>query len=98
MTDKKQKEKIEQLATTINDLRVEEFRIARVVWLDTTACAGWFGCHEELPEGPLKMETLGYLIEDNDNRVIVARTVGQYKAEGLLIIPKGCVVEVRMMV
>lgn len=72
-------------------------QIAIVTWLDTSHYPGWFGSQDTLPDKPLKMETVGWLIQQTKAVVILAMTVSEFKVGEFLVIPIGCVQSVNVM-
>jgi hypothetical protein len=68
-----------------------------VTWLDTSLLSGWFDSHDELTLEPLKMETLGWIIFQDEKVIVLAMSASEYKFGELLIIPTGCVQSVDML-
>ncbi len=70
--------------------------MAVVTWSDTTHIPGWHN-EDEIEKEPMKMETAGWLVSDNDESVVMAMTVGKFKIGDYLIIPKLCVISVNVI-
>jgi len=72
-------------------------QIALVTWLDTAQYSGWFGSRDDIPTAPLKMESVGWLIERNKAVIVLAMTAGEFKRGDFLVIPAGCVQSVDLL-
>jgi hypothetical protein len=74
-----------------------EFIPVIVRWRDTTGIPGWHKraeLEEELATPPEVIESTGWLIDENDEWLTLAGSVGRYTCGDLLKIPRGCIVEV----
>ena len=75
---------------------VEPFKMVHVTWLDAASYGeGWYGSQDELPEQPLEVETVGWLIKQTEKVYIIARTANKFRIEGILVIPSSLVLSVQ---
>ena len=66
-----------------------------VKWLDArTAGPGWEDIATMQPLGPMACTTAGFLMSEDDEAVVLCQTVSEEAAQGRIVIPRGCVVEV----
>lgn len=72
-------------------------QIALVTWLDTAQYAGWYGSRDDVPDEPLKMKTVGWLIERNKKVIVLAMTAGEFRMGDFLVIPASCVQAVDLL-
>jgi len=74
-------------------------KIVEVEWIDAHYEGGWKPkiALEDAVRKDLKIVTLGYLIEDTDDRIILTHGIDgegeQY--QGYYLIPKGCVLNIK---
>ena len=68
------------------------FEIGLITWCDTSSIDGWFGKNDLIQSKPLVMKTLGWIVKQDEVSTVVARTAGEHKVEGLLVIPNERVV------
>ncbi len=75
----------------------EAFELVLVTWLDAASYHkdGWFGSQDELPDEPLTVESVGWLVRQTEEVVIIARTASEFKIEGILVIPSSLVVSIQ---
>ena len=74
----------------------EAFELVLVTWLDAASYGdGWYGSQDDLPDEPLEVETVGWLVKQTEKVVIVARTASEFKIEGILVIPSSLVVSIQ---
>ena len=66
-----------------------------VLWLDTATIDEWIPRDDAIKEVCSIVESTGWLLEDNSEYLILCHSKGRDgQVCGVLIIPKGCVVEV----
>jgi heme-degrading monooxygenase HmoA len=79
---------------------VREYSIVMVVWRDTEAMTGWqkFDEIKAFTSNPNSiMKTVGWLVYQDDNHVVVAQTCGEYAVAELTKIPVGCIEDIFKM-
>jgi hypothetical protein len=65
-----------------------------VNWLDSNTLHGWQ--YGEYPVELAQCETIGFMVEEDDERLVIAQTVSNYGAHmGITIIAKGCIKSIR---
>lgn len=64
-------------------------RIVRVIWLDALAIAEWTTRGE--PVLRQQCETVGFLVEDTRDHVVIATTVSEDQFNGAMQIPKSMI-------
>lgn len=75
---------------------VKLIKLIRVLWHDTAARAGWFTVEEieaVEKEPPCLVESVGWLISETDDVVILAQSKMRTLAGELLVIPKAVIKE-----
>ncbi len=73
----------------------EPFEAVLITWFDAASYEdGWYGSQDELPDKPLIVETLGWLVKKNDDVVIISRTVSKFKLESILVIPSSLIISI----
>lgn len=66
-------------------------RIVRVKWLDALAVAGW--THVEEPLARQECVTVGFLVAEDADHVMIAGTYGEGYYNGAMMVPKGMIIE-----
>ena len=67
----------------------KRYKMVLVKWVDSNTLHGWQ--YGEYPAELAICETLGFVIEDTDEKLVIAQTVSEYGAHmGITIIAKGC--------
>lgn len=82
------------------------YPVVEVVWLDSAQLDNGDWVHRERMlevADDLSQRTVGYLVHEADLSIVVARSVSDWadsveKLEGVLAIPRGCIVEQRVLV
>ena len=75
---------------------MQEYKVARVHWKDACQLAGYHGADAlaALPAEPLPvMQSVGWLVYENDECIALAQTVSPFKAGDILQIPRVGIVE-----
>ena len=72
-------------------------RQAIITWLDTAHYPGWYGSRDEIPKRPIGMESVGWMICQDDDVVVLAMTYSEFKMGDLLVIPKRCVKSIEIL-
>ena len=75
---------------------MQEYKVARVHWKDACQLAGYHGADAlaALPAEPLPvMQSVGWLVYENDEYLALAQTVSAFKAGDILKIPRAVIVE-----
>lgn len=72
-----------------------------VTWLDAEAQSGW-GAIREVRDKPVPVKSLGFVLHDNDEAIVLAGDVGEKLTEDedvnrTMIIPRGMVQKVRRL-
>ena len=71
-------------------------KIVRVEWRDSNTLHGWQYGEQETELA--KCETIGFLIKEDDDKLVVAQTVSSYGAQmGITVIAKGCIKSIKEM-
>lgn len=69
-------------------------RLVFVEWVDTVSSAGW----DTKDEIDIKLvKEVGWLIEENAERIKIARTISEEEYYSITAIPKGCVKSVQVV-
>lgn len=69
-----------------------KLRVLEVEWLDAGSLSGWRQPTEHADEGPLRCRTVGYVLRDDEECLILAQSQassGQVAAS--LTIPRSCI-------
>lgn len=77
-----------------------EFRECRVKWQDTAHIAGWHNDTElkdVIADGLLEMESLGWLVYQDERFILLAMSVCNRKAGDLLKIPRACMLDMHVL-
>lgn len=72
------------------------YRVARVHWRDTYVTSGWHKAHELTAiysEPAPVMQSIGWLVHEDNTCVVLAQSVGVFAAADLLKIPRPLIVE-----
>ena len=72
---------------------MDEIKIVRIKWNDTTHYQGWHKPDELDNMSPLIIESVGWLIRENETAIFLAMSHGEYRIGDILIIPKKMVLE-----
>lgn len=70
----------------------EELKIARIHWLDHHAIPGWHRL-EDIKAVGYKVESVGWLVMENEAVIVLATSIGEGKASDFLLIMKSCIEE-----
>ncbi len=62
-----------------------------VTWLDAASRSGWRSRSRISKCGPIRIKSLGWLLEKNKKYVIVSQNLSKWQAGALLSIPRSCV-------
>mgnify|MGYP003682781301 FL=1 len=69
-------------------------RLVFVEWVDTVSSAGW----DTKDEIDIKLvKEVGWLIEENAERIKIARTISEEEYYSITAIPKGCIKSVKII-
>ena len=69
-------------------------RLVFVEWVDTVSSAGW----DTKDEIDIKLvKEVGWLIEENAERIKIARTISEEEYYSITAIPKGCIKSVQVV-
>ena len=74
----------------------EKFKLVQINWMDTSAHNEWYDRDEleAIVDGDLlMMQSVGWLVKLDDEQVVIARTIGDSHADGVLKIPRAVVVD-----
>ncbi|MFC1956409.1 hypothetical protein ACFLWZ_07860 [Chloroflexota bacterium] len=71
--------------------------LVRLSWIDITFANSDLTEEQAIDQEPANMETVGYLLADTDNKVIVASTMMEDGYRAVVCVPKGCVVNVEKL-
>ncbi len=66
-------------------------KIVKVHWRDSFTCVGW----ADEPCGTADIESVGWLIHKNKQRVVLAGMVGSGEYNNQQAIPRGCIVSIK---
>jgi hypothetical protein len=76
----------------------EKFEIVRIHWTDTVCQEGWNNYQEveQFVDAPTDghMESVGWLIDEDEERIVIAMSHGNYQLGELLKIPRASITEV----
>jgi len=78
----------------------EIYKPVCVTWLDSTAQGGWHDGHEieEFSKiEPLRIQSLGWVVSEEDNWIVLAMSVCESRAGELLKIPQSVVESVKCL-
>lgn len=67
-------------------------KICRIHWLDSNGTPGWKARGDVKPEG-YPVESVGWLLRETDEAVLLAMSVGSTKAADFLCIVKSCITD-----
>ena len=68
----------------------KKFQMVLVEWLDSNELHGWQ--YGEYPAELAYCKSLGYIIDNTDEKLVLSQTISDYGAHmGITIIAKGCV-------
>lgn len=73
--------------------------IVELYWLDCCSRGGWLTLQEMLNRSkPLPCRSVGYVVANDDERVVVAQTVNRIgQGTDRLTVPKGCVQDMTVL-
>lgn len=54
---------------------MKEVLPAQITWLDSSTHGGWHHAHEAENAQPQECVTIGFILEDTDDRVVVAQSI-----------------------
>ncbi len=76
---------------------IKEYKPVQITWIDTVARPGWHNLREisefGLDTSPYYVQSLGWLVHEDDDNVLLAMSASVYKAAELLRIPKTHIVQ-----
>lgn len=75
---------------------VDIYRVVRVHWNDTATYSGWTSLDEIkaiVEDKPVMIETVGWLIHQDEDQILVASSVSKFKASEIIRIPSSCIVD-----
>jgi hypothetical protein len=74
---------------------MDEYKVARVHWLDASFHPGWHSSDEmdAIASDGCAFESVGWLVKDEPDYVVLAMSVGKTKAGELLKIPRAYIKE-----
>lgn len=73
------------------------YKLIYIKWVDSTSFNGWKNLPLEDSE-MCEIETVGYVIENHRNRIVIANSVSNANhCDGILVIPKGAILEKRYL-
>lgn len=74
---------------------MQVYKVARVHWLDASLVAGWHNSDQidDIASEIVQIESVGWLVKDEPEYVMLAMSVGKYRAAELLRIPRKYIVE-----
>ena len=74
---------------------MEEYKVCRVHWIDASYCAGWLTAAEIDAVGsePYTVESVGWLLKDEPDYVMLGISVSKYRAADTLRIPRAYITD-----
>jgi hypothetical protein len=64
-------------------------KIVKVSWIDSgVVSSGWVQLSEIENYSSNRIETVGYIVNDNDERFLIAQSIGKSHIAGVISIPK----------
>jgi len=84
----------------MSDQMATKLQIAHIEWGDADSLVGWH--NRDVIEGyiqspPSQMKSVGWLLHDGDDCVILAQSVGTHKAADLIKIPRAMVRNIHVL-
>lgn len=71
---------------------MDELKPCRVKWLDHASVSGWRSV-EDFPRVGFEVESIGWLVFESDDVLVLAASVGETKAADFTVIVKSCIIE-----
>ena len=63
-------------STTVTVVARGEMRVVEVHWIDSAVAHGWFK-PDEMTVAPQAIESIGYLVEETDDRVVITGHIAE---------------------
>lgn len=75
------------------------YKVVRVHWLDASFRPGWYNSDaiDEVAADTVKIESVGWLVKDEPECIVLAMSVGEYRAGELLRIPRKYIVDMYVL-
>lgn len=75
------------------------YKVVEVIWLDSETDSDWQTVTELLEYSELDCRTVGYLVADRDNSIIIASSIGLGRKDtsvnSAITIPKAAILEIK---
>ena len=65
--------------------------MVKVEWVDTTGHTEWVGWDEAREQDICTFWSVGFLVQETDDKIQIAQTANANTVSNTLLIPKGCV-------
>lgn len=69
----------------------------KVVWIDIIQTNGWTSTDEIIKKDPMECASLGFLLYEDEKKLIIVDTISADSDASYNVFPKGCIVSVEKL-